>query len=86
MKCSAEANPPVVAFIWFYNETLLTNSTTHTITNSVGNDVITTGMLIIKEVNRRDYGTYKCKATTEFGTDVAMMNFTRTCGYTSSHF
>ena len=86
MKCLAEANPPVVAFEWFYNETLLTNSTTHIINNYARNESITTGMLIIKEVNRRDYGTYTCRATTVVGNFTTMMNFTESCEYTFSLF
>ena len=83
MTCSSKANPPVETFIWYWDGSLLTEDPTeYAIVNTRDKDNTTTvSILKIKDVQRSDYGTYKCEATTDLGSASSVINFTLFCEY-----
>ena len=82
IKCVSKANPPLAAFTWFHDSSLLTEDlASYAFENSKDKDnITTTGSLTINNVRESDYGTYKCQAKTDLGSSYHEINVTLSCG------
>ena len=68
--CQATGEP-VPTISWYFNGTLLTDGTTHTISETSVNTTTINSTLTIMSVQSSDVGTYTCNATNVVSSDTS---------------
>ena len=77
LECHVEAYPPP-QIIWVKDEVLITNNKRYRISNFATADEFTDSTLRIANIDKKQYGDYKCKAINKLGMDEAQINLYET--------